>query len=1349
MKNYLDQEMTNILDKIKGIKSDDDEKEESQKEDSKNDGSKTENSNIDNIEDQYDEHGRKKRTTTKTHVTRTVTSSISVKKKKKDEEDTEQAEESEKEEDLPEINSESGFKGLGSKKDINGKKRTKTTITRKVETSTRKSYGGRLIGTNPEKEIEPDVIETSGDLNSKRDSNYQVKGDQLLSKVTDFKDNKDDEKQSQTQEELKEEEEDTVEDLDQKKKKNSIIRTKSKTTSILRKKKNSGIGRKSVRFNTGEIQQETMDVNEDFIRKIPMGSIMLTNEQRDMLIEVLEEPDNEEDDLILSLDPDQVKEVVHDNFTGENATVVVDLGDKRSVLNKGEKRISIYPKNFFAMVEKKRLKNSRMSVYPEKFFDNIEKGLMRRDPKRKDGRVSIYPKDLFELVDHEIDEGRISVYPQEMFDLFNECEDEDVSPTIRKKAKTIYPGEFFELVDKQKDRNVRKRQKTVYPKELFDLAEQEKINGERVSVYPRDLFNLLGKEAKKNRASVYPKDLFDLLDSEYSNVIKLTPKQSENLVKKNLNDDHTQIVLSEDQRKDLLEKLKDHKEKEEETGEKTGLEVELEKDQVMDILNQNCMKEGTEINLTKSQMGDLKEVRSIRPTIIGNEYYDVLVDQLVNENGDRVELNRVSGSQRRSVLDQLGPKKMSVIDINQDDKPEVLSETHYDLEQDEIVSRKSRKSVAKLGDTANTRKSRISTFTRKSVVTSKRTSIMGQAYYDAMVNELVDPMGRRISLDDKSPKEIKNLVKGTGMEKIPVLIEEENAEEGDAMVLKEVDYMPGMDCLIDEKGRKTKLNDLSNNERKSLMKILGERRGSKISENGSLYGSKGVKLNEPDNKNKLTESQARKIRNRKKTTFPGASNSPPVYGSNNKPMTMTQREADLERLRQRRSGMNNFSNLKKKKETDKVKNDILHGKNSGKNRGSMTNSRGNLTNSRKRLNTMHPKDRKSPDRNALISGEELGILEWEEPQSPKNKKNIQKKRMTQWGSPNRSGSRDKRFTVGNSSGNSMSKEELRRLKDEDFKRRREEQLKREEEENERKRAEILRKELDRKKQIELDKAKKKKEMEIRLAQEKKRIEDLRIANENKRLQQLEIAKKKREIEEERIAKHKKKNAELRRLSNLRKKQQEEDMRLEQEALELRLKEEKLKKKQRAEELRKRNTIRNLKDKKAKGSPKRRTLGPNSPGSSKNRKKNKTLHVKDKKYGNTESEYDDYINDTEEESFNRRKTKNGSKVKNKRKTISNLHDRYYAGGENISSGKHIVSEGLDLKGGEESPKSEDSSIRRKREERKRELARKRELEEEKEREKERKRLADLEAKRREEEKNNSEYLRSNFFYFIKV
>jgi len=873
-------------------------------------------------------------------------------------------------------------------------------------------------------------------------------------------------------------------------------------------------------------------------------------------------------------------------------------------------------------------------VYPGKFFDDVEKGVARKDKGRKDARVSIYPKDLFELVDHEIDAGRISVYPQEMFDLFNECEDKDTSPSIRKKAQSIYPGEFFELVDKQKERSNRGRKKSVYPKELFDLAEQEKVNGERVSVYPRELFQMLSKEAQKQRGSIYPKDLFEILDTEYSNVVKLTPEQSELLIKKNLNDENTHIVLSENQRKDLLGKLKDHKKKEEKYGSEKvkDLEVNLEKDQVMDILNQNCMEDGVEIDLEGKQIKDLKEVRTVRPTVIGNEYYDVMVDQLVNEEGDRLELNRLSGTKRRSLLDQLGKKKMSVIDVANGENPEVLSETHYDPKKDEIVSRKSRKSVMKLGDDQGTRKSRLSTFTRKSVNTRRRTSMMGMAYYDAMCNELVDDEGQRFSLEDKSPKEIKSIMTDLGVTKVPVVVEQEN--EDDAVVLNQVDYMPGKDCLVDEKGRKTILNDLSDNERKSLMKILGEKRGSKVSSHkGSEYGSKKPKQ--------------KKLR----------------FGSGNKPMTMSDRERELEKRKNRRAtGYPTDMINMKKKQTDKLKNEILHGKSAG-NRGSMVDSRNGLGDvGRKRVNTIHPKGGMYPDRKVKTSADEGMILEWDESDGDKGKrkgKNIQNKRMTTYGSPKRNFT-DKRKTLGSPSRDKLSREELRKMGEDE----RQKRL------DEKKKEEWLRKELAKKKQEELEKAKKKREYEERLAMEKKRIEDLRIANERKRMQQLKIAQEKRRIEEERLLKHKKKNEELRRASELRKQKKRE--------------EEEEKERLRKEKLRQRKTIKNLTDGKSTNVGKRRTLGGNSPKSG-SRPKTKTMMVKDRQWS---PETDDYYMDTDpQESIKRPSRKSNvtnSKTRKKGKTISNIHDRYYAGGDKISSGKHIISEGIDLKGGKESP-----------------------------------------------------------------
>ena len=1295
MKNYLDQEMTNILDKIKGIKSEDEEGKDKKREtdtegtrrgnDKKDDDKNKEQARVsekkekrkskEEVEERAagdepkgeedreaeaggnaegeGQGGKKRNTRIRTTVTRTVTSSISVKKKEPTEDENQDEEDSQPKEH-------SGFKGLGRDTDKKaGRTRTKTTVNKTKKTTNRNSYGGRLIGTNPDKEISEGEAEDIGDSLNK------VKGDHLLSRVT--QDQRSEEEPAKPTQPIQEENPDA----------DPGTKRKSKpATSILKRKSRKSKTRKSVWFQNGEIEQTETDPNEEFIRKVPTGTILLTNEQRDMLIEVLEEPDNEEDDLILSLEPEQVKDVVVDNFTGENATVAVDLGEKRSVLRNNQKRVSIYPKNFFAMVEKQKLKGSRISVYPGKFFDDIEKGLARKDPGRKEARVSTYPKDLFDLVEHEIDEGRISVYPQEMFDLFNECEDKQATPAVRKKAQTIYPGEFLNLVDKQTKRANRSRQRTVYPRELFDLAEQEKVNGERVSVYPRELFKLLSKEAQSQRASVYPKDLFDLLDTEYSNVIKLTPAQSKLLIQRNLSDENTHIVLSENQRKDLLGKLKDHKRKEKRLGPDRveGLEVDLEKDQVMDILNQNCMVDGAEINLTEQQVKGLKKVKTVRPTIIGNEYYDVMVDQLINAEGDRLELNRVSGSQRRSLLKQLGPKKMSVIEVN-DDSPEVLSQTHYDPKKDEIVNLKSRKSVSTLGDDHNTRKSRLSKFTKKSINTRRRTSVIGMAYYDAMVNELVDESGNRHSLDDKSPKEIQGLVDEIGAETLPVLVEGDKGEE-ELLLLNQVDYVPGEDCLVDEKGRKTVLNDLSNNERKSLMKILGETRGSRVSgATASQFstGGKRIQFGSHDTDSAKGDRDLDKIRKRKKTGYP----------------------TDL---------------MKKRKEaTDKVKRDILQGKTRPGNRGSMANSRGNLSSKsgRKRLNTMHPKGRESYDRLIKTSADD-GMTEEEGPRG----KNIRDKRMTVWGSPKSWNVSDKRKTMGSGSGGGMSREELRDLAEQRRKQKEKERLEREKarlereekeqkerqlreqkkrEEDEKRKAEQMRRELELKRKVELEKAKKKAEREMRLEQEKKRIEDLRLANERKRIQQLKIAQEKRRIEEERLAKHKKKNEELRRASELRrkKKQEEEDerRRKEQEEEDRKLREKKEADRKRREELRKRTTVKDLKKGKGKNRGGRANTMAKSPSGSTQRSKAKTVLVKDRK-NRPETEEDSWYvdTDTQGESISRRSkwTNKSRKTRPKNKTISNIHEQYYAGGENISSGKHIVSEGMNLMGGEETP-----------------------------------------------------------------
>ena len=826
------------------------------------------------------------------------------------------------------------------------------------------------------------------------------------------------------------------------------------------------IGEESSKVRT-QSKSNLVSPNEEFIRKVPAGTIQLTNEQRDKLIEVLEEHQTDDEDIELTLEPDQAVTVVRQNLTGDNATVAVNLTEKRGVLTEGQRRISVYPRDFFAMVEKRKLKGSRMSVYPADFFLDLDpKGRPMRKSQEdiRNKAISVYPKDLFEMAEKEIESGRVSVYPQELFDLFRDFADEEIElPALRNKAESIYPKEFIELAEKQALREGRGKAKSVYPRELFGMAEQEKVDKERVSVYPSDLFKMLNREARQRNVSIYPSDFFELLDKEYGDVVKLSDEQVEEVVKMNTGAEETHIVLSSEQRKTMLNDLKNHRAREEallseqrrltrdskaknrgsvrskkesqrsrkktDTEEDQPIEIDLapieltlEADQVMDILNQNCMIEGAELELHQDQVDELQRETKIRPTLIGEEYYDAMVDELVDEFGQRLTLHTLDGETRRSVLKSIGSMHMSVVALDEeeedtegDGQPEVIENVAYDTERDQLVDVKTRKSIkpSRLSQRKRTtivsRLSRISRASR-----APRPSVMaGHAYYDALVDELVDKNGRRHTLKNLNLEEVQDIVEINEAESIPVVVSDPN--NGNVLIVDQVDYMPVEDCLVDEKGTKTNLNDLNEEERRSLMKILGSKRGSVYEPNYDEYdfdnikwgeesgddedkkddegddeeddqGKKGIQFKKKDTLGSEEDEEAKKLRQQKLrerriTGFEGGMAAARKKAAEMDKLKIKEPEKDTDPSR----NVDNIRNRKgtkyptkkslaqmrkeadeklkeahrRQKMADELRKKILDGQTSNKNRGSVTGRRSpdSSQHGRSKAHTLHPKDR--------------------------------------------------------------------------------------------------------------------------------------------------------------------------------------------------------------------------------------------------------------------------------------------------------------------------------------------------------------------------------------------------------
>jgi hypothetical protein len=628
-----------------------------------------------------------------------------------------------------------------------------------------------------------------------------------------------------------------------------------------------------------QILPEEKEPEENFIEKVPVGSVKLNKEQREKLIEVLEGPTQEDEDIILTLNESQVKGVVTQNVGGENVKIALSPEMVKQIRSNSEKRVSVYPKNFFAMVEKQKLKGSRLTIYPGDFFEGLEQrpSMARKSiVELREKAISIYPKDLFDLVEKGLEEGKIDSYPQEIFDLLKAYGDYEVDEETRKKAKSVYPSDFMNMAEKQSERT-RDRNKTVYPKELFELVDQEKVNKERVSIYPKELFKMLEKEARGRNMSIYPKDFFEMLNEEYANVVELTPEQTEVIVKANSGQRSTQIVISPDQRKTLLAELKEHQIREEEMKKEMNLNAEgdemavnddfleaptlkLEKDQVLDIFNQNCLMDGAQIELTESQMNLLEKPDPVRETIIGGAYYDAMLDELVDDYGQRITLSRMSVRDRKTVLSNLREKTFSVmVKGEEDDIPVMIDEAFFDVEKDAIVNTRTDE-VITTGTMNEGQRMRVLSEINHKNKSPSPSVLLGNVYYDAMVDELVDKRGQRHTLKKMSLLDLQNLVNEQDCERVNVVVQ---PNESKVMILEDVTYLPIEDCLMDAQDRKTVLTDLNEEQRMLLMSALGDRKGTILNENESMMkvrlSMKGGLLF-PSRSDSQVESQEFKVR---------------------------------------------------------------------------------------------------------------------------------------------------------------------------------------------------------------------------------------------------------------------------------------------------------------------------------------------------------------------------------------------------------------------------------------------------------------------------------------------------------
>lgn len=814
---------------------------------------------------------------------------------------------------------------------------------------------------------------------------------------------------------------------------------RSKVSSILSKKSGKRKTRKRVTFFDMQILPEENEQDENFIEKVPVGSVKLNKEQREKLIEVLEGPTQEDEDIILTLNEDQVVNVVNQNVGGENLKIALSPELVEQIRSKSEKRISVYPKNFFAMVEKQKLKGSRLTIYPGDFFEGLEQrpSMIRKSvADLREKAISIYPKDLFDLVEKGIDKGDVDTYPQEIFDLLKAYGHYDINDETREKAKSIYPPEFLQMAEKQAERS-RDRNKTVYPKELFELADQEKVNADRVSVYPKDLFKMLEKEARSRNMSIYPGDFFKMLNDEYANVVELNPEQTEMVVKANTGQRTTQIVISPSQRKTLLAGLKEHKAKEEELRKEMNLGEEdedmainddylepptltLEKDQVMDIFNQNCVMNGAEIELTESQMNLLERPDTVRDTVIGGAYYDALLDELVDDFGQRLPLSRMSVRDRKSVLSNLREKTFSVmIKGEENDVPVMIDEAFFDVDQDAIINTRTNEIITTGVMNSGQRMRVLSAITQRNQSPSPSV-LLGNVYYDALVDELVDKNGKRHTLKKMSLLDLQNLVDEQDCERVNVVVQ---PNESKVMILEDVTYLPIEDCLIDAQERKTQLTDLNDEQRMLLMSALGDRKGTILNEQDSMmkmrlsmkggvlfpeqseehYRVKVQNVNDSELDDRERDIEA--IRNRKKTGYPMKKKQSSSSESEEYPSIKITKEGSRldprdEQEREKVRNRKKTENPAARKSGIKTVDDLFEEKDSLRYRGSMAFRKKNYTGGlRGKANTIHPKAKKGMKKKTVrIMGQNMEVLVDESEKKivgdPRRDKKISPKRLT-------------------------------------------------------------------------------------------------------------------------------------------------------------------------------------------------------------------------------------------------------------------------------------------------------------------------------------------------------------------
>ena len=602
-----------------------------------------------------------------------------------------------------------------------------------------------------------------------------------------------------------------------------------------------------------QVVPDRLDTNQEFLNQVPGGQVELTRQQRDKLIQVLRTHDSEEDDILLSLNRDQTKDVVRQNLGAPEMCVSInDLEFQKGVTH--EDGVRLFPRDFYPLVEKNKLRNSEIKEVPKKDLTLVERRpIMLRKPisEAVSNQDRMYPKDMLELVEKHQEKGDLAGYPQEIFDLVQAIGETEGDPELMERAKDIFPDEMMEILEEQPERH-KYGENLLYTEENVEVSDQEKLHGERVSFFAKQLLDLLNKEAQENDKVLFPKRLMKTLQDKYSRVVHLDPEQREHAIQMLSEKGASQVVISPENRLEILKTLTDHKNQETEAMEEMQIDpedpnftinddlvgpciVKLSPDQIMDILNQNCMVDGIPLYMTEAQAESLSKGVPPSRTLQGVAYYEGNNNRLIDEDGNQISLDDLPMQEKQKLLEDLKGKRFHVGVEDPKKLPRIIEEVFYDPSIDSIVdTRSGGKHSSKDIDTGN-RNNNLRTLEKKNL-RPMPVAMANQPYYDALVDELVDNEGDRHNLKDLTLREVEDLVAENEAEEVPVIIQPDGRN---ILLLENVQYLPIEDSLTDQKNRKTILTDLTPDERLSLMEALGDRKGIQLNDTRGSQDSKG------------------------------------------------------------------------------------------------------------------------------------------------------------------------------------------------------------------------------------------------------------------------------------------------------------------------------------------------------------------------------------------------------------------------------------------------------------------------------------------------------------------------------